>query len=316
MNYESTAVELIRALRGRRSCADFSRRAGYRSNIALRWEARQCWPTASRFLQVQRRLRPKESTWIERFFQSAPDFLAGYDPVSPPAVAAFLRWLKGKTPIIEIARLTGHNRYSVSRWFEGSAEPKLPELLDLLAALEDPAHLPSVRPSWTRLQLAREAAYTQPFSHAVLRALELDGNPRGLARQHAFIAARLGISVHEVEQALVLLTATGQVKKTRGGLKPTQVMTVDTNHDPLRARDVKLAWTSTALARVQRGDAGSFGYSLFAISKADLGRLEALHLQYVRAMQAIIANSTPNECVGLYCAQLLDLGASWIPGDH
>jgi hypothetical protein len=214
----------------------------------------------------------------------------------------------------------GHNRYSVSRWFEGSAEPKLPDflglvdvagrrLLDLIAALEDPLRIPSIREDWTRLQLAREAAYRQPFSHAVLRALELSDNPPGAAAQKRFIAARLGIGIAEVEAALQLLTATSQVQRRRRGWKPKQVMTVDTNHDPLRARDVKLAWTKTALARLERNDPGSFGYSLFAISRADLARLEALHLQYVRAMQAIIAESRPNECVGLYCSQLLDLGA-------
>ena len=52
---------------------------------------------------------------------------------------------------------------------------------------------------------------------------------------------------------------------------------------------------------------GNFGYSLFAISRRDLQRLRDLHLEYVRAMQELIARSQPSECVGLFCAQLLDL---------
>jgi len=322
LNYEATAAELIRALRGRRSCADFSRRAGYRSNIATRWEARQCWPTASRFLQVQRRLRPAGPSWVERFFHGpAPDFMSHHDPESPAAVAAFLAWLKGKAPIVKLAQLAGYNRYTVARWFDGSAEPKLPDflrlvdvagrrLLDWLAAVDDPAQLPSVKQAWAQLQLAREAAYERPFSHAVLRALELEDSPRGLRAQCDFIAQRLGIDPREVEQALALLKATGQVKRTGRGLRPRKIITVDTNHDPRRANEVKIAWTSTALERLRRGDPGSFGYSVFAISKPDLARLDELHLQYVRAMQAIIASSTPSECVGLYCAQLLNLGST------
>jgi hypothetical protein len=51
----------------------------------------------------------------------------------------------------------------------------------------------------------------------------------------------------------------------------------------------------------------NFGWSVFAVSKADLARLTNLHLQYVRAMREIIASSTPSECVGLYAAQPLDL---------
>jgi hypothetical protein len=49
---------------------------------------------------------------------------------------------------------------------------------------------------------------------------------------------------------------------------------------------------------------------LFAISRNDLARLHQLHLAYVRAMQEVIASSGPSECVGLYCAQLLDLSGT------
>jgi hypothetical protein len=45
-----------------------------------------------------------------------------------------------------------------------------------------------------------------------------------------------------------------------------------------------------------------------SVLKADLGILHDLHMQYVRAMQEVIARSAPSECVGLYCSQLLDLG--------
>lgn len=31
-------------------------------------------------------------------------------------------------------------------------------------------------------------------------------------------------------------------------------------------------------------------------------------------MQEVIARSEPSECVGLYCSQLLDLGAAKAPG--
>jgi hypothetical protein len=98
------------------------------------------------------------------------------------------------------------------------------------------------------------------------------------------------------------------VKKTRDGYKPREVIAVDTGHDPLRSRELKAAWTQTALERMRAGAPGSFGYSVFAVSRADLLKLQSIHLQYVRAMQDVIASSRPSECVGLYCAQLLDLG--------
>ena len=46
-----------------------------------------------------------------------------------------------------------------------------------------------------------------------------------------------------------------------------------------------------------------FGYSLTSSACT-----HTLHMSYVRAMQEPIAASAPAERVGLYCAQLLDLG--------
>ena len=71
--------------------------------------------------------------------------------------------------------------------------------------------------------------------------------------------------------------------------------------------------TALLLSRIQFGFTISFHiiFPAFTIGLAAwLTVLEALHLQYVRAMQAIIAESKPNQCVGLYCSQLLDLGAA------
>jgi hypothetical protein len=309
MNYEATAAELVRALRGRRSCAELSRRIGYRSNIVHRWESRRSWPTAARFLQVHRKLRPKAPIWLESFFHALPDWAAAQEPTSATAVAAFLQHLRGKTPVLRVAELAQRNRYSVARWLCGTAEPKLPDFLrlvdvmsrrlpDLIAAFEDPSHLPSVSRSWERLELARHAGYDLPWSHAVLRALELRGMPQGTAAQRQWIARRLGIT----------LERSAQVKRTARGYRLLEVMAIDTGQSPDRARDLKIAWLETALQRLRANTPGRFGYSVFAVSKATLRELHDLHLQYVRAMQLAIARSTPSECVGLYCSQLMDLG--------
>jgi hypothetical protein len=142
----------------------------------------------------------------------------------------------------------------------------------------------------------------------VLRALELRDSPRGLSGQQAFIARKLGIRSEEVRAALRVLEAMEQVKKTRDRFVPREVSAIDTGSDPARAHELRLAWTSTALERLRAKSPGHYGWSLFAVSKADLARLNNLHLQYVRAMREVIASSSNSECVGLYCVQLLDLG--------
>lgn len=58
---------------------------------------------------------------------------------------------------------------------------------------------------------------------------------------------------------------------------------------------------------------GATGYNRFSVSRwlkgSAVPRLPELLclVEDVRAMSAIIASPEPSECVGLYCAQLLDL---------
>jgi len=324
MDYERLAAELVIAVRGSRSQGALSRRAGYRSNIVRRWERGACWPTAARFLELCALRKLDVERCYTEYFRRRPGWLDEHDATSRAAVAAFLRELRGKTPILELARVSGFNRYSVSRWLNGSAEPKLPEflrlieassrrLLDFIATLVDPAALPSVAARWTLLRSAREVAYGQPWSHAVLRALELEDYARAGHAQPGWLATKLGLPDTQVQQALAALLETGQIRerRVRGSIRfePKQVLRVDTRQDPVRGRALKLAWTRLATRKLASGHPGSFGFSLFAVSKADLRKLRDLNQQYVRAMQSLIASSRATDCVGLYCTQLLDLDA-------
>ncbi len=288
--------------------------------MVQRWESGQSWPSAATFLRLHARFHPSARKWIANFLHASPAWLEGMDSTSPDAVAAFLRHVRGKTPILRLAASAQRNRYSISRWLSGAVEPSLPDflclvdastrrLLDLLASIEDPARLPVARDAWQQLLRARQAAYDLPWSHAVLRALELAACPRGLSAQQAFVARKLGISGEQVGEALRVLERLGQVSKKRDRFEPCAHEVVDTGSDPERAHALRVAWTATALDRLRAKRAGNFGWSLFAVSKADLVRLNNLHLQYVRAMRDVIASSTETDCVGLYCAQLLDLGA-------
>jgi hypothetical protein len=58
---------------------------------------------------------------------------------------------------------------------------------------------------------------------------------------------------------------------------------------------------------------GVFGYNLMAISRADLARLREMHVAYFRSMQALVADSTPSECVVLFNAELFALDEPAIP---
>jgi transcriptional regulator with XRE-family HTH domain len=317
LDFEAIAAEWVCVLRGKRSQAGFSRRLGYASSVVHRWEAGTAWPTASRFLDACERCGKDLAAAYAKFFWRPPSWLKELGPSSPQAVAALLRQLRGKTQIQMIAQASGYGRYSVARWLRGDAEPRLPEFLrlieassrralDFIAVLVDPALLPSAREAWTRLQRMRQAAYEESWSHAVLRALELD-EYASVKEPQPWIAGVLGIDTAQVERALGVLERAGQIARVGERWVALRATAVTTGADPTTRGLLTRAWMEVAGARLAKGAPGHFGYSLFSVSRADLRRLRELHMEYLREMQSIIARSTPNECVGLLSLQLLDL---------
>jgi hypothetical protein len=286
--------------------------------VAQRWETKDAWPTAGDFLRIAARQRIGVRAKLREFFRRDPGWLES-TPVGDQLASAILRELRGRTPIGTLAQRTGHNRFSVARWLSGGAAPKLPQFLqliqaasgrmvDFVAVFVDPAGVPSIAESWRQIRASRELAYEHPLSHAVLRALELDGYRHGGHADPTFLPRVLGIDVASAEQARKLLASNGQIRRHRHGWRPTRVAVVDTGADPVRARGLRLRWAREALRRLEAGAPGHCGYSVFAIGKADLRRLREIQLAYVREMQNVITASKANECVGLYCSQLLDLG--------
>jgi hypothetical protein len=313
------ASELLAALRGdKRSRPGFSRYLGYASNIAQRWETGLAWPSAHTFFLICARLRIDVPAALRAFLRRDAPWLR--DASADTLPAELLSELRGRTRLAAVVERTPYHRSSVSRWLDGSRQPKLPELLCLIEALSgrsldfvasfvDPRRLPSIARRWEELVLARELAYEHPLSHAVLRALELDAYRAGGYRDPEFLPRALGMSGTDVDRALALLEQSGQVRKTRRGFQ-AQPRVVDTGADPDRARGIKLGWAEFAVQRLRGGAPGQSGYNLFAISRADLRRLHEIQLAFVREMQTVIASSKSNECVALYCSQLIDLGAS------
>jgi transcriptional regulator with XRE-family HTH domain len=225
------AAEWLRALRGRRSQVALSRRLGYRSNISYRWESGRCFPSASATLRLVQLLGGDVRASLARFYRSTPPWLAQVDVCSVQGVARLLDDLRGGAKRIELARRSGFSRFAVTRWLRGRADPTLPEflalvevtsqrLLDFVAAFTDPEQLPSARSAWRGLQAAREAAYGQPWSHAVLRALELDEYRALPAHQPGWIARRLGIAEALEQSSLDVLLRSGQVQLQAGRFEP------------------------------------------------------------------------------------------------
>ena len=182
-DHAQLARELVRALRGKRSQLGLSRRLGYSTNAVYTWEAGIAFPHASRVFELARRVgRPVDAAALQRFFRDVPAELRSVTLHDPAGVRQLLIALRARTRISVLAAKSGLNRFALSRWLSGKAQPKLPELLcyvehcslrllDFLDMMVDPALLPSVSAEWNQLQAARSVGYEHPFTHAVLRAI-------------------------------------------------------------------------------------------------------------------------------------------------
>lgn len=320
MRHEVLAAELIKSLRGKRSQTAFSRHLGYRCNVLYTWESGRRWPTAATFLKVAQKARIDLNAGLKRYLGTTPDWLAG-NSLDRKQVAQLLEHLRGSRSIVELARRVGTNRVSVSRWLHNQAEPRLPDflkmidassarLLDFVAIFVDPKALPECQTMWKELQAQREVAYELPWSHAVLRALELEAYKALPAHREGWIATRLGLTLDDERQSLQALAASGLIVLRKKHWVVNKVLTVDTRSNPEAGLRLKQHWADVGrerLSRLEPNKKDLFSYNLFAVSEADWERLRELHISYFQALRSIVAQSSPQERVVLANLQLMRL---------
>ena len=318
MDTTRIAREFVRALRGRRSQVQFSRRLGYRSNVVYMWEAGRRSPTAAEALRAAERSGIDLDAACRRFYQPSA-WIDAMDPASPAAVAAFLTDLRGETPIARIAARAGKNRYSVARWLSGQAQPRLPDfltlieattgrLIDWLASFVDPAALPSAAVAWAQVEARRALVHEHPWAMAVLRALELHAYRALPGHRSGWIAQALGLPQQVEDDCLLALARSGQIALRDGRWVHTP-LTVDTRTSARGSRALKTFWADVARERLAAGAPDLYSYNVFSISAADYERLKELHTSYFRSIRALVATSTPAERVVLANVQLVPLSA-------
>jgi transcriptional regulator with XRE-family HTH domain len=314
------AAEMVRALRGKRSQQAFNRRLGFTTNVANSWERGKRQPSAAKFLRVAQLMGVDVRSRLRGFLQEPRTALPAHAPFAQ-LVVALLQELRGTASYVSIAERLGRNRVSVARWLKGETEPRLPELLELVAALSprllefvavfcDPAQVPSVARAWADLAEQRRIAFEQPWSHALLRALELDAY-RALPEHRVEVLARaVGLSDGQAAALIEALIACGQVVSREGRLEVTRVLAVDTGGRSQAADALKQHWARAALERFATGRLadGLFSFNLFTVSHDDYEAIRQLHLRYYQDVRSIVQNSTKNERVVLMNQQLLPLG--------
>jgi transcriptional regulator with XRE-family HTH domain len=321
MQYDADllAMELLRVLRGSRSQIAFSRRLGYRSNVAYTWESGRRFPAVDAFFHAVSRVGGDPAAALARF---APVKIAS---ATTHGLSRYLDGLRGTASVSEVARRMGRSRSAVARWLAGDASPRLPELLclvdaltarvlDFLAVFADPAGMPSVAVAWARLQASREMARASPWATAVLLALELV-DYRALP-EHApgWIARRIGISEAIESTCLDTLAAAGQIRRHQKKWAVVEATTLNVRAPgegtPTSLRDF---WAGVARERIAGGAPGVLGWNLGVASREDLARIEDVQRRAFREIRGIIAASAPGERLVLLSWGLVELDWARLP---
>jgi DNA-binding transcriptional ArsR family regulator len=236
-----------------------------------------------------------------------------------------VHWLVGElsrqTPVGELSSQLEVNRTTLSRWLRGATEPRLPELLRLVAVgrqrllavvelLSDPRALRATRAAYDDLLLQERLAYDLPWSHALLRALELD-----VYRQHprhdlSRLARAVGISTRQAGAHLEVLEQARQIVWDGTHYQSARVMAVDTRNDPAKNLELKRHWARVGVERLGAPETppdALFSFNRFAVSESDWERIRKLHLEYYDRVRAIVDEAPGTDHVVLMNLQLIPL---------
>lgn len=330
INFETLSQELMRALRGDQPQRTFSRTLGFTSNVAYTWETGRRAPEASVFLRAAALRR---SGFGRRMLAVLELNASGSNPArlgTPRAVHRLVGQLARSTPVGELGRQLGVDRTTAARWLRGETEPRLTEflrlveigtqqLLPFVALIADPGELSATRSAHRDLLLQQRLAYDLPWSHALLRALELDVYTRAASHDGRVLAAAIGMPESEVASTLEVLDQAGQIAWTGSHYRTCRVMAVDTRPDPVRNLQLKAHWSRVGTERI--GDASSskdalFSFNLFAVTEEALTRIRQLHLDYYERVRAIVDEVPGSDRVVLMNLQLIPLERAQTSNDE
>lgn len=318
MDWELLARQLATALRGKRSQKRLSERLGYASNVIYRWETGRSYPAAEDFFRL---VALTGGPIPDRLKQFRSDWALDVELDKRDGVMQLLELLREATPMTELAQKTRHSRFIVRRWFDGTTAIRLPELLqlievcslrvlDFVASLVSPDKIPCIASEYRSLQASRKAASDIPWSHAVLRALELSDYSALECHRQGWIAERIGISRQIEDQCLQVLSDAEQIAWDGKHYLVREIRTVVTRQSKERTRAIKAFWFDVSRERQRSGAPGTYGYNLCTVSRADQERIEDLYRRFFHEMQQIVASSTPGEEVVLVTGQILALRSS------
>lgn len=209
MDTQKLAADMVRSWRGDMGQLELSEALGFRSNVVHHWESQRSgcqFTSALRMLErahpggVRRLCIALQSDWTERV-----------DPLDRVGTALILNDVFAGVDVSLVVRRTEFSRHKIGRWLRGDSEPTLDELLEVLLAvrmiwmlfplLAPDLRLPTAPPD--TLGLKQQEAL---FALISPKYQELP------AHDAAWVAARVGHSLDEIEEHIAHMRSLGLVR--------------------------------------------------------------------------------------------------------
>lgn len=320
LDFKQVVAELVRALRGRRSQLALSRRLRFQTNVVHSWERSRRHPSITQVLALAEKVGVELAVPFRSLYPVRPpawvDARAAFTDVS--VLARFLSDVRGATPIVHLAEMTGFSRFALARWLGGAAEPRAWEfltvlhhcthrLVDFLAPFTQFKPLDSLRLEYERVHAARQVAERWPMTQVLLRSLEFASYRRKAFDAPEAFAEQCGVSPSDVKEMLSLLEATGQIRRVDGRWEPLQLSPLNMRLHRETAHLHRSFWAEVARERAPTAADGLCAYNVCGVSQQGYAELKRLQREYLQKARALIEKSEPVERVALVQVNLVPL---------
>lgn len=285
-DFKSMACEIVRSLRGNQSQMALSRALGFSFNQVHRWESGVTLISWSDYIRFARECK------VDPTHQLRQTLRYQGDAEDLPRLLLFITSSRDQSTV---ARLSGISRFSLSRWLNGSSDPKLRDVLrlfstmtvafpELLQSLAGDRPLPASENGSGDLQILRD----KPWLTALLACLDSPRYRKLETHDGSLLAQSIGIDDEEVEKALADLKTIGAVRKVSGRWEIVDRQLQDAQ---LTHGDVCSYWTER-LDDFYRREISAFGgirnFMVFTCNEESLIKIRQLYLQFCSRANAII----------------------------
>ncbi len=312
-HWELASREFVRAVRGKRSQRALCLRLGYKGKPVADWERGRRFPSAATLLQACAKIGIDIPRAMHRFHAEAAPLAQELDSA---ALARWLNRMRANIPIVALSERSGYSRFSVSRWLSGQSQPRFPQFFalldaitvrasDFIAELVDIDLVPTLRGDYKRLQAHRQAAYEEPWTAAVQRALETEAYLELPVHIKGWIASYLGVTIDTEERCLSRLQDAGIIIFDSGKFR-CDPSTVDTRRTAKENLSIKAHWCAVAAQRLPKSrDGDLFAYNVVSASREDCDKIEAILRSAYREISSLVTVSEPQQEVALIQVQMM-----------